>query len=321
MARAKAETEERVLADPGRFAQAFFRVRSKEKAIVPLIFNPVQRHYWLRRTKRDLVLKARQVGLSTITIARFLYDTVRSPATDTVTVGHENDAMRRMLANAKLMLDSVPARHRPVSTYNNKDELYFGALDSRYWIGTFRGLGRSGKVNNLHMTEVAFWQMRDLEDRVQGYLQSVPWDGNITIESTPNGAGGWFYRECKKAEAGDSEYRLHVYPWYCDPEYAIPQGGWSALRPQIAPRFRRGRLILDDTEIGLSRNAVTSEQLMWRRWKMFSMGDMRMGKDGRLRSRLFAQEYECAFLDTATAVFRTEDVEAAFAEEVEPWAL
>ena len=35
----------------------------------------------------------------------------------------------------------------------------------------------------------------------------------------------------------------------------------------------------------------------------------------------FAQEYECRFLDAETAAFRSEDVEQAFAEEVEPWRL
>ena len=306
MAKRAAETEEQVLNDGGRFSQAFFRVRSKEKAIVRLIFNPVQRHYWLRQTKRDIVLKARQLGLSTVTLARFLYDTIRNPATDAVTVGHEGDAMRRMLANAKLMLDSVPPRYRPISTYNNKDELYFGQLDSRYWIGTFRGLGRSGKINDLHMTEVAFWEMRNLADRVQGYLQSVPWGGNIAIESTPNGAGGWFYRQCKMAEAGESEYRLHVYPWYCNPEYAIPRKGWAVLRPQIAPRFSNGSIILDDAEIALARIGIVPEQLVWRRHRMFSMGDMRMGKDGCLRSRLFSQEFECDFVASGQTVFDPE---------------
>ncbi|MDI7277774.1 MAG: terminase family protein [Anaerolineae bacterium] len=35
----------------------------------------------------------------------------------------------------------------------------------------------------------------------------------------------------------------------------------------------------------------------------------------------FAQEYECRFLDAETAAFRSEDVEQAFTEGVEPWRL
>lgn len=35
----------------------------------------------------------------------------------------------------------------------------------------------------------------------------------------------------------------------------------------------------------------------------------------------FAQEYECRFLDAETAAFRSEDVEQAFAEEIETWKL
>ena len=35
----------------------------------------------------------------------------------------------------------------------------------------------------------------------------------------------------------------------------------------------------------------------------------------------FRQEYECAFMDAETQVFGREDIEMAFAEEVEAWSL
>lgn len=305
-------TEAEILADPGAFAQFFFAVRSKEKAIVPFIFNPVQRHYWQRKTKRDIIVKARQIGFSTVMLARYLCDTIRATATDTVTVGHETKAMQRMLSNVKTMLDSVPPQYKPVSTYNNKDELYFGGIESRYYIGTFKGLGRSGKINNIHATEVAFWESAQAEERLQGYLQSVPWNGSVVLESTPYGAGGLFYRMVRAAEEGENDYRLHVYPWYLHDEYQIPRERWEdVLHPSIRPRFKGGRMILDDKEIELAGRGVTPQQIVWRRWKMRDMGDMRVGKDGCLQSRLFAQEYECAFVESGDTVFDIENIYAS----------
>ena len=35
----------------------------------------------------------------------------------------------------------------------------------------------------------------------------------------------------------------------------------------------------------------------------------------------FEQEYGCRFLDAQSSAFRREDIERAFSEEVEPWAL
>ncbi len=60
-----ATTLKPALTDPEAFARVFLRILNKRGRLVPLNYNPVQQTYLAQRTRRDLVLKARQLGIST----------------------------------------------------------------------------------------------------------------------------------------------------------------------------------------------------------------------------------------------------------------
>ena len=107
--------------------------------------------------------------------------------------------------------------------------------------------GRGMTIHNLHCSEVARWP-RDGEETLASLRAAVPVEGEIVLESTPNGAGGVFYEEWQRAE--ETGYTRHFFPWWWDEgnrEAAEDGGGGTAEGgcPHVAsgdPIVKRNRI-------------------------------------------------------------------------------
>jgi len=259
--------------DHEEYIEAFIWIKGKNKKRVPFFLNPVQKDYMRNKTNRDIVLKARQHGFSTLILADFYCDTIFNEATKTKIVAHKREAAQELLENLKVMYWSTPPDMRPKLGNDNKYEFEFPELDSKITIAvaTQSGdAGRSETINNLLATEVAFW--RGAADTMTGLIEAVPQSGRVIIESTPNGIGNYYHREVMKARAGDSAFKLHEYGWWVNPEYQRPliPGYIEARSPEEAElAVKERRLILDKEEEALAKKyGLTYEQINWRRWKI-----------------------------------------------------
>lgn len=107
----------------------------------------------------------------------------------------------------------------------------------------------------------------------------------------------------------------------------VPDELYYSVRPMLA--VSKGRLVALSTPFG-SRGwwyeAWRSEE-SWERYEVPATGCPRISREfleeeqRTLGEWWFAQEYECKFLDAESQAFRREDVDRAFEEEVEAWAL
>jgi phage FluMu gp28-like protein len=83
---------------------------------------------------------------------------------------------------------------------------------------------------------------------------------DVVLESTPNGAQGYFYQLCMEAMSGQGVWTLHFYPWWWDDAYQIKSDGKY--------------LIYTDEEHELcKKHNLTQEQIRWRRNKILELKD------------------------------------------------
>jgi hypothetical protein len=81
------------------FSAQMLRLRPKSGGLEPFLFNEAQRelHRRLEEQKaqtgrvRAIILKARQLGISTYISARYFRQTINSPGIRTFILGHENE--------------------------------------------------------------------------------------------------------------------------------------------------------------------------------------------------------------------------------------
>ena len=227
--------------------------------------NAVQQAFLAARSGRDLILKARQMGISTAIQARYFEDAVTGTAL-VATMAHDAATTAKLRRMAQRFYDGL-APNQPPRGLNNAATTTYPATGSEVTIATAGSLnvGRGGTYTHVHGSEVAFWE--DAAAILAGLMQGVAPGGKIALESTPNGAQGWFYERCMEALDGDPTWTLHFYPWWRDASYRLPVTPGEALA-------------YDDDEARLvERHGLTAGQIAWRRAKQ------------RELKHLFAQEY------------------------------
>ena len=76
-------------------------IRNKRGELVPIIPNKAQQEYDRLADKRNIVLKARQLGITTYIAAKFFLETINKPGTLTVQVAHDQRAAEAIFRNSK----------------------------------------------------------------------------------------------------------------------------------------------------------------------------------------------------------------------------
>lgn len=74
-------------------------IRNKRGELAPLSLNRAQREYEARCGRRNIVLKARQLGITTYVAARFFLRTITQPGTLTVQVAHDQRSAEQIFRN------------------------------------------------------------------------------------------------------------------------------------------------------------------------------------------------------------------------------
>ena len=271
-----------------KFCERYLVIQDKDGELVPLVLNPMQRDLESKLTGRDLLLKPRQKGATTFIQARHQYKLLRGNARIS-TLCHDDDLTQDIREMADRFYDNLPEASKPRRKYANAKLTTYAELNSRARIATVGGhagqdssgkrKGRGGTNTDIHGTEVAFWP------DAEGVMSAIMQAGNpdIILESTANGAQGWFYERCMEAYEGKGPWTLHFYPWFYDDEYSTP------LEPGEVLEYTDAEQKLVDA------HGLTPEQIKWRRLKQDEI------------PLKFAQEYpesiHDAFIQSGASVF------------------
>lgn len=257
-------------------------IKTKDKKVIPLPMNPIQKKYWKEKTNRDIILKPRQLGFTTLKVAQYFERIINEKNVNAVIIAHNADSTQKIFSTVQLMYENLPEEKKlelndgsNKPKYGNRKEYYFVGNNSRISVGTAgnTSFGRGDTVNYLHCSEVAFWP--NPEELMTGLLQAVPYDGEVCIETTANGVGNYFYRTYFEAKEGQSRFIPHFYRWFDHPEYKLELNPGEKLE-----------LDFEEQQLIETYN-LTLEQIKWRRWKVSEMPD----KDGLSKEDLYKQEY------------------------------
>lgn len=166
-----------------------FRIIDKLGEEVPFNPNAVQNRYAKEASGKDIILKARQQGFSSLILAIFTTDFLLKPNSRSVVVADVDENAQELLDRVKQYIRSYEDINNtkvPLK-YNSKSELYNQATDARYTIGTAKSteFGRSKTITNLHLSEAAFYP--NLGKILKGAGNAVVPNGRYILETTANG--------------------------------------------------------------------------------------------------------------------------------------
>jgi len=317
---------------------------------VPFVLNPVQEDFFQRMMKareegrpgRFIVLKARRMGLSTVTQAFMFHQCLTNRDRRAFVTAVDRITTNNIFMMAKKMYDNLPRKAsssggkkkysspeelladidkkedeldlRPELRRNNDNELWMthpldetAGLNSKFEVSVADNVHstRGFEIHYFHGSEIAFWN--DPETFMLGLMQTLSDDPEtlVVLESTANGSGGYFHREFWKAwNKEDSEGNPIESDWEAVfyPWWEMPN-----YRREVPDGVSFDDLLkrFDDTLLGMIQEYdLTPDQAYWayRVWMDKCQGDW----------DLFKQEYpgkpEEAFAFSASRVFEEPDL-------------
>lgn len=297
------------------YMERMLKIRDKRGQVVPLKLNrPQERLYNTVKELREqgmpvriVVLKARQMGFSTVIAGMLFWAVATARNVMALVVAHVEDATNNLFAMTKRYYDHLPDPVKPVRRASNAREVVFAAptkappdvkgLDSTIRIATAggHGVGRSFTLKLAHLSEFAFWP-GDKADTLNGIMQAVPDEEGtmVFVESTANGFDQFKDLWDEAVEAWNRGERDGWCPFFA---------AWHEMeeyRRKVPPGFRR----TEEEEALAETYGLDDEQLAWRRWciKVNCGGDVKK----------FRQEYPSspdeAFVSSGSCYFDQEAI-------------
>lgn len=228
------------------FIENFIYVRDafNENKLVLLKLNDLQRDLHARLTGKDVVIKFRRGGLSTVIMADDFADAVVLSGRTFRCVPHDPDTESEFRTVIKIMFENLASHLKPATRYYS-DELIWvddqlrGTVDSRITTSTVtpghESKGRGQTITNLLLTEPPHW--RGDQRKAATALIEAAAGGKVTVESTPFGID-WTYGIYQQGKKGEAGWTSHFYQWWWKRDYRIEgstfrkaRGSWVMLKP------------------------------------------------------------------------------------------
>jgi hypothetical protein len=279
-------------------------MRDRDGASRFLRANPAQVHFERDRQQRNIILKARQMGVTTWIAGRFFLKTIMMPGTRTVLVAHNQRSSEAIFQTVQRFWNCLQEEDQERLfrlDIANVGTMRFPVLDSEFRVlsAADANAGRGLAMQNLHCSEVARWPGNPAET-LAGLRAALAPGGELVLESTPNGAYGCFYDEWNKAldphqwrntKDGGSGLVRHFFPWWMEPAYVADPAA-ADLTPEEL------RLV--------AAHGLSPRQIAFRRGLEQSYHT--------LRSQEFAEDPETCFRATGDCCFDIDAIETRLAE-------
>lgn len=249
----------------------------------PLPFRPnkAQRDFQKKtvalrlKGKSDVVVKPRQVGMSTYLLCLILSIAVNVPGINIVWLGSSEKNHKAIKRKFRIIYNS--AKSSPGSGLtemqltNNYEEITLnnGSSIVFLWAGqtvdTSKDSGRGDTLHLLICSEAAFWALgRDTYEAIRPGIEKA--GASIVWESTPHGTcgvGELFYQKAMQAFNKKIDAELHFWQWWWDATYRRPCDrqrmieSYTTEEKELVENFR-----------------LEPEQIAWRRYQIEDLGGL-----------------------------------------------
>ena len=205
----------------------FYKIKNKNKQLVTFKPNKAQEHFEKNRHTRNIILKSRQLGFTTLEAMDVLDDMLFNRNFDALFIAHGLEPAKDIFDNKiSLAWDNFPLKELYSRYMDSARKLKVGFGDNTFSSIAVDTSGRSGTFSRLHVTEFAKL-CKQFPDRakevLEGSIPAVPTSGRVDIESTAEESQGLFYEIFWQAwDRGEpqhaTQFKAHFYNWQWDEE-------------------------------------------------------------------------------------------------------
>jgi len=257
------------LSDPMWRLNNLYHVVDEKKKNVVFRVRPVQAYLLENMHTRNVILKARKEGISTVIQLLMLDTAMFSPNVRGVIIAQDIEKAQAIFRDViKFTYDNLPEvlkGHIELESSPSKSSINFSNAQGNSLIEV-RCSARGVTPTTLHVSEfgkIAAQDPAKAEEIITGSISAVAEDGLIFVESTAEGQAGHFFNMVETArrlqESGKPlwklDFKFFFYGWWQNPAYIMPSHFVTETAQDVE--------YFDDLEskIGLK---LSPEQRAWR---------------------------------------------------------
>jgi len=205
--------------DPVYFMKTYTKIQHPKRGLIPFDTYSFQDDCVkaFEENRFNIILKSRQLGLSTITAAYSVWFALFKKDKNVLVIATKLQTAMNFIKKVKTMLDGLPKWLLLAKYEATKQQIRLNNGSTIAAIPTSPDAGRSEALSLLIVDEAAF--IRDFEDIWTGLYPTLSTGGSAVIISTPNGVGGQYYKLWTDAVAQQNEFNTINLPWWVHPEH------------------------------------------------------------------------------------------------------
>ena len=223
-------TAQQRLADPKWRLNNLYSIVDKQGCKRQFKLNWAQEELYDNMWYMNLILKARQLGISTFVCLLFLDRCLFNSNVSAGIVAHTIEDAQQIFRRVKFAYDSLPDDLKKlISADNDTAQMLKFSNGSSLRVGLSL---RSSTFQYLHISEfgkICAKYPDKAREIITGALNTLAPGQYCFIESTAEGREGYFYDLSKQAQAAFEakhqlsklDFRFHFFPWWREPAYRI----------------------------------------------------------------------------------------------------
>lgn len=204
--------------DPAHFMKKYCYIQHPTRGRIQFNLYPFQEkvlRLW-RDNPYSIVLKSRQLGISTLTAGYSLWLMLFQKDKNVLCIATKQETAKNMVTKVKFMFENLPSWLKVPAEENNKLTLRLSNGSQIKAVSAAGDAGRSEAVSLLLIDEAAF--IEGIGEIWASAQQTLATGGGAIVLSTPYGTGNWFHQTWVRAESQENDFLPIKLPWYVHPE-------------------------------------------------------------------------------------------------------
>jgi len=208
------------LGDPIYFIKKYCFIQHPTRGRIKFELYPFQERTLAQFLIHDknIILKSRQLGISTLSAAYSLWLTMFHRDKNVLVVATNQDVAKNLVTKCREMYFYLPQwlKGQIQTDENNKMSMRFLNGSQIKAVSSTGSSGRSEALSLLIIDECAF--IMHIEDLWASVQQTLATGGKAILLSTPNGVGNFFHRMWQKAEEHENGFNPIKLHWTVHPD-------------------------------------------------------------------------------------------------------
>ncbi len=212
------EEYKKCLVDPIYFMKKYVKIQHPIRGTVNFDLYEFQEKTLTDLVDHDfnIILKSRQMGISTLTAAYSLWLMVFHKDKNVLCISINQETSKEIVTRVRFANDNLPSWLKVKEQEDNRLSLRLTNGSQIKAVSSAGTSGRSSALSLLIIDEAAF--IDNIEEIWLSAQYTLSTGGRAIMLSTPNGVGNFFHQTWIKAEAKENKFNTIRLPWHLHPE-------------------------------------------------------------------------------------------------------